>query len=56
MTIALTTLAMTLAQSPHPCSVGGGTTLTPFVLSEVEAHLSRGTPFDFAQGERGDVE
>jgi hypothetical protein len=46
---------MTVPEARNACSAQSRskTTPTPFVLSEVEAHISWGTPFDFAQGERG---
>ncbi len=43
---------MTLPQFPGACSVGSVAASTPFVLSEVEAHLPWVTPFDVAQDER----
>ena len=49
---------MTIPEARNACSAQSRskTTPTPFVLSEVEAHLSPGTPLDLAQGEQGDVE
>jgi len=43
---------MTLPRCPDACSVDNVTAPTPFVLSEVEAHLPCIAPFDVAQGER----
>ena len=42
---------MTLPQFANACSVGSVAAPTPFVLSEIKAHLPWVTPFDVAQAD-----